>query len=71
MWKYKQVVIDQNASVDRRQEVLDQLGDEGWELKTSHPCGSRQEVMVFAKQFAQESQAAPIPSGSSAKPLLG
>lgn len=70
MWKYKQVTLDQNASLENRQETLDQMGADGWELKTTHKFGARSEILVFAKQVAEESKTAPIPSSSS-KTLLG
>jgi hypothetical protein len=70
MWKYKQVTVDQNASLENRQEILDQLGSDGWELKTTHKFGARSEILVFAKQVTEEEKAAPIPSPGS-KTLLG
>ena len=70
MWQYKQVPLDRNASLEQRQEVLDKLGREGFELKSTHPFGLRNEVMVFARPIAEEA-ADPEPKPSDPKPLLG
>jgi hypothetical protein len=69
MWKYKQVAIPLNATPDQRQGHLDQMGNDGWELKTVHTGpGSRHEILVFAKQVHEEQKA---PPASGPKPLNG
>lgn len=69
MWQYKQVVVPINATIERRQQALDEMGRDGWELKTVHSqVGSRNEVLVFARQVTQEA-ADPKPAGP--RPLNG
>jgi len=69
MYQYKQVAIPNNASPDQRQQALDRMGQEGWDLKTVHtPPGSRSEILVFCKQMAQESVS---PPGSGPRSLNG
>lgn len=70
MWKYKQIALDRNASLENRQETLDKLGEDGWELKTTHPHGPRSEILVFAKQVPMES-APSAPATPTGKTLLG
>ena len=67
MWEYKQVVLDRNATVDQRQETLDNLGAEGWELKTQLETPNRFVVLVFARPQVQESS----PGKPDPKQLLG
>ena len=67
-WEYKQVQIDRNATVENRQEMLDTLGADGWELKTQLTTSSRNDVLVFARSKIEEAKPA---KPSSSRPLNG